>query len=106
MSDKIRLLNDVFRKTGIGGLVTVTRHVLTLPEGIQKKLLAEIKTFSDFNEDNDPYGEHDFGTVVLEKEKFFWKIDYYNQDLSEGSEDPSNPAKTKRVLTVMHSSEY
>jgi hypothetical protein len=27
---------------------------------------------------NDPYGEHDFGSFELAGEKFFWKIDYYD----------------------------
>lgn len=60
-----------------------------------------------FNEDNDPYGEHDFGSFIHPfGGKVFWKIDYYDLDLKYGSEDPADPAKTKRVLTVMLASEY
>lgn len=39
-------------------------------------------------------------------EKVFWKIEAYDRDLRFGSEDPANPAVTRRVLTIMLASEY
>ena len=57
-------------------------------------------------EDNDPHGEHDFGSFELCGRKLFWKIEYYDPDLQHGSEDPADPAKTMRVLTVMLAEEY
>jgi hypothetical protein len=66
----------------------------------------EVATFSAFNEDNDPYGEHDFGSFELCSRKFFWKIDYYDKELRCGSEDPADPEKTTRVLTLMLAEEY
>jgi hypothetical protein len=41
-----------------------------------------------------------------ERERVFWKLDYYDRDLQFGSEDPANPAVTRRVLTIMLSDEY
>jgi Protein of unknown function (DUF3768) len=62
--------------------------------------------FGDFTPDNDPYGEHDFGCFELGACKFMWKIDYYDQRCEFGSEDPSDPRRTTRVLTLMLASEY
>ena len=41
-----------------------------------------------------------------ERERVFWKLDYYDRDLRFGSEDPANPAVTRRVLTIMLADEY
>lgn len=62
--------------------------------------------FDAFSPDNDPYGEHDFGAVEIAGQRVFCKIDYYDTALEYGSPDPSDPAVTTRVLTVMLASEY
>ncbi len=65
-----------------------------------------VRDFKDFREGNDPHQEHDFECVILENEKFYFKIDYYSPDLHYASEDPSDPDKTYRVLTIMRANEY
>jgi len=105
-ASKIRNLNDVFRQTFIGGQVMLTSGVNALPSDSKTKLLYAVKTHSDFTEGNDPNGEHDFGSCDIAGEKFFWKIDYYDVSMEFGSPNPSDPAVTRRVLTVMHSDEY
>jgi Protein of unknown function (DUF3768) len=60
-------------------------------------------TLQEFTADNDPHGEHDFGSFQAAGEAFFWKIDYYDRDLMFGSEDPADPDKTTRVLNIMPS---
>ena len=38
--------------------------------------------------------------------KVFWKIDYYDKTMKNGSNDPSNEELTTRVLTIMKAEEY
>jgi hypothetical protein len=103
---KIRELNDRFRTTMAGGQVLMTAGVNALPSDIKAMVIQRVVTFSDFNTDNDPHGEHDFGSFMLAGRKFFFKIDYYDAKMEFGSEDPADPAKTTRVLTIMLAEEY
>jgi Protein of unknown function (DUF3768) len=104
--NKIAFLNDAFRRTFRGGKVMMTSGVDELPDSVKAEALVQVATFSQFTTDNDPHGEHDFGSFTLVGRKFFFKIDYYDSDLQHGSEDPSDPGKTTRVLTLMLASEY
>lgn len=97
---KIAALNDRFR--GMALDVMITPGVRDLPRVIE--LMKAIEQFDTFNEDNDPYGEHDFGSLEWYGEKVFWKIDYYDQKLEYGKE-PLSP-DCRRVMTVMLASEY
>jgi hypothetical protein len=72
----------------------------------QQELFRLVRTFNNFTPENDPYRERDFGSVEMNEEKYLWKIDYYDLSYDYGSEDPSDSAQTRRVLTIMHSSEY
>jgi len=96
----ISMVNDKFRKSGFG--VTLTNGVQSVPN--LPGLLQAIRDYDDFTEDNDPYGEHDFGSLVWMGHKVFWKIDYYDQSLSHW-EDPLSQ-KCTRLMTVMLAEEY
>ena len=80
---------------------------VALFRGFRKRaeLLRAVRDFDTFNRDNDPYGEHDMGMFDFEDTACMWKIDYYNLDLSAGSEDATDPFQTVRVLTVMRAHE-
>lgn len=96
---KVATLNDVHRRD--------TRFRIT--KGVKEitdiyGLVQAIRDFSDFNEDNDPHGEHDFGKLEWHGETIFWKIDYYDRTHREWR-SPLSPS-CYRVLTVMLAEEY
>lgn len=105
-TSRIRMLNDQFRRTFVGGVVTVTSAVNSLPALTRARLLYIVRTFNAFDSDNDPHCEHDFGSVEVESERYFFKIDYYDRELENGSPDPSDTSLTTRVLVVMRADEY
>lgn len=102
----VALLNDAFRKTLSGGKVLMTSGVAALPTDVVAMAIRKVVTFDGFTADNDPYGEHDFGSFDLAGHRFMWKIDCYDSRCEFGSDDPADPAKTMRVLTIMLASEY
>lgn len=105
-AERIRILNDTFRRSLTGGRILLTDGVGQLSPDSQALLLRRVATFDAFGSDNDPYGEHDFGALEHEGERYFFKIDYYDQSMSSGSDDPADPCKTKRVMTIMRADEY
>lgn len=106
MLRRVQVLNDFFRRTLLGGKVLITAGVAALPLDVKARALIQVQSFADFTADNDPHDEHDFGSFEVGGEKFFWKIDYYDPRCEFGSEDPADPEKTTRVLTIMLAEEY
>lgn len=104
--DKIREFNDVFRQTFLGGRVMLTAGVNALPPETKASVIVKVQNFATFTADNDPHGQHDFGSFDHDGNKFFWKIDCYNKSMDGGSEDFADPTKTTRVLTIMLAEEY
>ena len=102
----IKTLNDNFRKTFTGGQVFLTAGIDSLPTDDVANILQLVQNFTNFTPDNDPYGEHDFGSFTYNGNKIFWKIDYYDFNNQYMSENPANPDITNRVLTIMLAEEY
>lgn len=84
----------------------LTASVAELPDMVRADALHRVATFDEFTTDNDPFGEHDFGRFELVGRTFFWKIDYFDQNEEFGSQDPADPNKTTRVLTLMLAQDY
>ena len=102
----IRLQNDRFRITFLGGQVMMTVGVKGRGDAFVKECREAVRAFDTFDERNDPYGEHDFGILEVGGQKVYWKIDAYDHDLRYGSEDAADPALTLRVLTFCLPEEY
>lgn len=103
---RIRELNDTFRQTFQGGRVVTTSGIAALPEKIRDAILRRVMTFDQFTTANDPHREHDFGNFEEAGNRVYWKIDYYDATMTYGSDDPTDPARTTRVLTIMLAQEY
>jgi hypothetical protein len=108
--ERIRELNDQVRTAGPHSSEAV-RWLLT--PGVRgfgvcgtADAIRLVQAFAAFDTDNDPHGEHDFGSFDLLGERLFWKIDYYNRSLTGGSSDPGDENVTCRVLTIMLALEY
>jgi hypothetical protein len=106
-AERIARLNDALRTRGAGGQVVITRGVYALTGPDVTELIRLIAAYDDFDADNDPHGERDFGMVDFREREVMWKVDYYDiADLLFGSNDPANPDVTRRVLTIMLAEEY
>jgi len=103
---RIRELNDQLRKTFTGGVVVCSAGVAAIPDAARSSALQAVRAFNRFDDDNDPYGEQDFGEIFSGDQRFFFKIDYYDRAMAGGSADPSDTAVTTRVLTIMLAEEY
>jgi hypothetical protein len=107
--------NDRFRTTwgadfSVPGQIMLTRGVADLSPAAKAIVMQRVQTFSEFTEGNDPNDDHTFGAFEFDiagnSYNIFWKIDLYDKDYSMGSNDPADVAVTRRVLTVLHASEY
>jgi hypothetical protein len=120
-TDQTRRLNDLARTRPetVNASWVMTQGVLHLMTGDEDTpdataraaervtaLRVAIAQFSDWDEGNDPYGEHDFRAFDLLGERLFFKIDYYHPDHDTYAPVPSNIELCRRVLTVMLADEY
>ena len=53
-AERIRALNDAFRRTFVGGAVMITAGVEAMPVDQRRSLLAKVRAFEAFSDDNDP----------------------------------------------------
>ncbi|WP_158598538.1 DUF3768 domain-containing protein [Notoacmeibacter ruber] len=106
--------NDAFRRQSLTasnesapiGRVVMTRAVAFESEAFQLAAMQAVAAQTAFEDDNDPYGEHDFGKVTALGKDLFWKIDLYDADYQYGTEDALDDAQTRRLLTIMFPEDY
>ena len=107
---RCRELNDELRQN-IGqntgkNIVVLTQGLQAQSNGFIREAISKIQRFNSFNSDNDPYGEHDVIVITIQNTRVIAKIDYFDNDLKFHSPDKADPVATKRVITIMLSSEY
>ena len=104
---RIAGLNDLCRTAmGVAGRVVQTQGICAMAPVDQSAIREKVERYDACTPDNDPHRERDFGSFEHAGERIYWKIDYYDRTMRAGSEDPSDPAQTTRVLTIMLASEY
>ena len=102
----IATLNDNFRRSFIGGEVLLSAGIAAMSPEDKANIVSMVQNFSDFTEDNNVYGERDFGSFDYKDEKILWKIYYYDLNNQYHSENPANPDITNRILIIMKVFEY
>src|SRR5450759_1740839 len=105
-TERIRALNDDLRQYLLGGLAVITPGVAALGQQAVERIINTIAVYDDFCHANDPHEEHDFGSFQADGQTIFFKIDYYDKNLTYHSPDPSDPSVTERVITIMLADEY
>jgi Protein of unknown function (DUF3768) len=105
-TERIRALNDELRQYLLGGLAVITPGVAALGQQAVERIVKTIAVYDDFCHANDTHEEHDFGSFQADGVTILFKIDYYDKNLTYHSPDPSDPAVTERVITIMLADEY
>ena len=103
---RIRELNDRLRTTSRGGMVVMTDGIAALGTETVTQIFAAVSSFTDFNPDNDPWGEHDCSRLEVHGHWVIWKVDYFDRSRRIHSPDAADPKVTVRVMTVMLADEY
>ena len=107
--------NDAFRRSILGtnpaadapqGQFVMTPGVAALGPDAQLALTRRVASFDAFNADSDPPGWHEMGVIDFDGTTVWFKVDLYDVDYMYGSPEPSDPAQTRRVLTLLLPSEY
>lgn len=105
---RIAALNDELRVNGraLNGRILATGQLAQ--EDYNKGLAVGIaaRAFNDFNEDNDPHGEHDCAIFEFNGERFMFKFDYYALNEETLAEHPEDPNVTIRVMSILYADDY
>jgi hypothetical protein len=103
---RIRELNDRLRQDFAEGIAVMTPGIAALGAEAVARIVKTISVFDEFCHANDPHEEHDFGVFDADGHRVMFKIDYYDATLTMHSPDPTDPAVTRRVITIMLADEY
>ena len=96
-TDRIRTLNDELRKNFGRGQAVMTIGIAALGAEAVARIVKTVEVYDDFCHANDPYEEHDFGSLEVDGHTIFFKIDYFNKI----SPDAADRSATERVITIM-----
>lgn len=107
--------NDAFRTSltaslkapGVpSGKLVMTAGIAARSDEFRAALIEALIDFDAFDSDSDPYGLHEMGVLEIEGERAWFKFDLYDVNYEYGAETPTDPERTRRVLTLLFPSEY
>ena len=84
----------------------LTAAVNSLDPATKAEVLSAVRAFDKFSGDNDPHQEHDMAFFEVKGASYYFKVDYYDKSQEFGSEDPTDPVQTTRVLTIGEANDY
>lgn len=109
--------NDLFRQSRclvipadmiLPGVVVMTQSLAACePEFIDRARIA-IGEIDEFDPNNDPDCYHDFGSVEIDGQAVWFKIDMFEAGTRKtyGAETPDVAERTERVMTLMFPSDW
>lgn len=109
---RIAAMNDRLRREPNNrelGQVLISEGIVALGEDFKRCLFGALAAMTpkDFKRGNDPYRERDFNAFSVDGRFCLFKIDYYAKgNHQRPSDDPADPGKTDRVLTLMLADDY
>ena len=102
--------NDLFRQkptlNEASGRWVYTVAINAKGPAFLEDCVKAVGEYSDFTEDNDPYGTHEMGFMTVQGKKVWWKIDLFDRAYNMGSPNPSVLVETRRVLTILFPDDY
>jgi Protein of unknown function (DUF3768) len=101
--DCVRILNDKFRRTLLGGWILLTDKITGLPSETVDAVKNAVKTF-EYPEADEPRDQHDFGEVEVNGARYCFTIECRGLDLYPAS-NPADACQTMRFLSIMYSDE-
>jgi hypothetical protein len=99
-------LNDAFRRSLVGGRVVLTPGIKALPRDTQAAIMQRVRSFEEFDADNDPFGYHNGGRFEHGGRTILWHIDLDGRGYYWNQPDPADPASHIFVLTIFLAEEY
>lgn len=88
------------------GKLVMTAGIAAQTDEFRAALIGALIAFDAFDADSDPYGLHEMGVLEIEGERVWFKFDLYDENYENGAETPTDPKRTRRVLTLLFPSEY
>ena len=105
-ANRIRALNDAFRRTFVGGAVVITAGVEALPADQRRSILAKVRAFDAFTRTTTPTASTTSASSSTATSAASGRSTTTTERWRCCRPIPPTPSVTTRVLTVMLADEY